>query len=384
MDPIIIIGSGIAGYTLAREFRKLNKDHELVIITRDDGRSYPKPMLSNALAKAKSADDIAMADAEKMAMTLPATILTEQTVVSIDADNRSLVLASGESLNYDKLVLAVGAQPVRLSFEGDAADVALSVNDLQDYTVFRDKLSAAKRVAIIGSGLIGCEFANDLLHADVEISLIGLGSLPMDTLLPEAMATELHSTLADAGVNWHLGTTVTTINHADDAYELLLTSGQTLQADLVVSAVGLRADLSLAKLADLSCKRGIETDQFLQTSDPNIFALGDCAEVSGHHLLYIAPITSGAKALAKTLNGEPTQVSYPAMPVTIKTPIYPLVSCPPAVGISGSWVVEPGDTDFGMKAFYVDDEGTTQGFVLSGDMVKQKLAYAKQVPALLA
>ncbi|MDF1588220.1 MAG: FAD-dependent oxidoreductase [Gammaproteobacteria bacterium] len=384
MDPIIIIGTGVAGYTLAREFRKLDTEQALIMISSDDGRNYPKPMLSNALTKGKTADQVAMSDAGKMAETLSATIMTEQTVVKIDRQNKSLILASGEAIKYNKLVLAVGAEPVRLKLEGDAADAALSVNNLNDYTAFRSKLATAKHVAIIGSGLIGCEFANDLGNVGIAVSVIGPSEVPMNSLLPRQIAIELQQALTNIGVNWHLGTTATAINSVNDQYDVRLGSGESVVADLVVSAVGLKANIKLAQSAALVINRGIVTDRYLQTSDPNIYAIGDCAEVSGHHLMYIAPTLLAAKALAQTLTGAPMIVNYPAMPVAVKTPSYPLIICPPPINVEGSCQLEHNKTGSGIKGLFFDENGVLLGFVLSGDMISQKQVYIKMLPDLLS
>ncbi|NOQ93751.1 MAG: hypothetical protein GQ547_03850, partial [Methylophaga sp.] len=208
-------------------------------------------------------------------------------------------------------------------------------------------------------------------------------ALPMDALLPEPIAEELKSTLAKAGVDWHLETTTESINHSDTGYELSLTNGDTVHADIVISAVGLRANITLAEAAGLNTNRGIVTDQYLQTSQPNIYALGDCAEVSGHNLLFIAPIIAAAKALASTLAGEPKTVKYPAMPVAIKTPNYPLITAPPARNAEGEWHFEKAKSGFGIKGLFVGTNDALLGFVLSGDTVSEKAALSKQLPDLL-
>ena len=161
MHPIIIVGSGLAGYTVARELRKLDKNSALVIVSADDGRFYSKPMLSNALASGKSADSLALSDATQMQNQLNAVIHTHTRVSAIDSVAHRITM-NGVSLPYSKLVLALGADPIRPQLEGDAVEAVFSVNDLADYARFRVALAAAKRVAIIGGGLIGCEFANDL------------------------------------------------------------------------------------------------------------------------------------------------------------------------------------------------------------------------------
>ncbi len=383
MEAVIIIGTGVAAYTLAREFRKLDTESPLVLITEDDGRSYPKPMLSNALTKGKTADQIAMFDAKVMAEKLNAEIITHTVVHEINTEANEIELAGGKTLVYTQLVLAVGASPIRIPFEGNAAEHVLSVNNLADYAQFRDQLTDAKRVVIIGPGLIGCEFANDLLNVGIAVSVIGPSSLPMGSLLPKPIAQELKETLGNAGVDWHFETSTQSINHGNSGYEITLTNGEQLHADVVISAVGLRANIDLARAAGLRVNRGIVTDDTLQTSKANIYALGDCAEVSGHNLLYIAPVMAAAKALAKTLSGDVTSVKYPAMPVAVKTPSYPLITAPPAQGASGEWQFESAESGFGIKALFVGNDDELLGFVLSGDTISGKSALMKQLPSLL-
>ncbi len=385
MNPIIVIGSGFAGYTLAREFRKLDAVTPLIIISEDDGRSYPKPMLSNALSKGKTADQLSLSSAEAMAKTLNATVINNTEVKHIDPQNQTISIATNSlPISYKNLVLALGASPIRIHVDGNASNDVLSINTLDDYSTFRKQLVGAKHVAIIGPGLIGCEFANDLINTGIAVSVIGPSTLPMTGLVPEPIARELKTTLSKAGVDWYFESTVTSVNHAKQGYQLTLSHGQQLQADVVISAIGLRSNTDLAKAMGLNTNNGIVTDEYLQTSQPNIFALGDCAEVSGHNLLYIAPILAAAKALAKTLSGETTAVKYPAMPVAIKTPIYPLVVASPEESATGNWTFEKAPSGFGIKGLFKSDNDTLLGFVLSGDTVSEKQALTKQLPHILA
>jgi rubredoxin-NAD+ reductase len=387
MHPIIIIGSGFAGYTLAREFRKLDPTSPLIIITSDDGRSYPKPMLSNALSKGKTAEQLALSSSEAMATTLNITILSDSIVSDIDPQQQTVTITNSAPLHYKQLILALGATPIRNVLQGNATDHVLPINNLSDYTKFREQLVNANHVAIIGPGLIGCEFANDLINTGIAVSVIGPSKLPMDGLLPDPIATELKTVLSNAGVDWHFQSTVTTVNHTttnNNGYELTLSNGDLIQADVVISAIGLCPNIELAKTIGITVNRGIVTDEYLQTSQPNIYALGDCAEVAGHNLLFIAPILAAAKALAKTLSGQTTAVKYPAMPVAIKTPNYPLIVATPAILAKGSWQFESASSGFGIKAVFTNDSAALLGFVLSGDMVSEKQVLTKLLPDILA
>ena len=380
MQPIIIIGTGLAGYNLAKEIRKLDKNIPLHLITADGGESYSKPMLSNALAKGKSPAQLVLSTAEQMAAQLPATIYTRTRVESIDPQSRTINTTSGE-LQYSKLVLAVGASQVEPPLHGDAVDAVYSVNDLDDYAKFREALAAAETIGIIGPGLIGCEFANDLVAANKQVIVIGPAATPLDRLLPPQVGELLMRELEKAGVNWRLGVTATEVNKTNSGFQMTLSDGSQLEVDLVLSAVGLQPNLELAKNTGMEVKRGIVVDRTLQTSFPDIYALGDCIEIHGLVLPFVLPLMNSARTLAKTLTGNPTDISYPAMPVIVKTPAHPVVVSPPAVDSEGDWQIDLEDS--GARALYRAKDGSLLGFVLTGDKVAEKPALSKELPAVL-
>lgn len=381
MDPIVILGTGLAGYTLAREFRKLDADTPLVLVTADDGRLYSKPMLSNALAKGKTADDLATASADDMAGQLKAEVRTRCRVRAIHPATRTLDL-DDETLRYDRLVLCLGADPIRIPFAGDGAGDVLSVNDLGDYARFRERLDGVEKVMILGGGLIGCEFANDLVNGGYRVAVADLAPLPLGRLLPEASGVALRDALADIGVEWHLGAGAQRIDRAGNGYRIHLDNGATVDADRVLSAIGLRPRTELAKAAGLMVNRGIVTHQTLRTSDPHIYALGDCLEVEGLVLPFVMPIMNGARALAKTLAGTPTEVVYPAMPVVVKTPAHPVVVSPPPLEAEGAWRTETDET--GTAGYFESADGELLGFALTGERVAEKQALTKRLPLVLA
>ncbi len=392
MRPIIIVGSGMAGYTLAREFRKLNKEQSLIMITTDDASNYAKPTLSNALAGNKAPDQIALGDAEKMRTQLDMTILTETWVKAINAEQHQIEIeTSGQlsTLDYEKLVLAVGANPIRLAISGDGADDIFVVNNLNDYKAFRNHLDqrAEKRVLILGAGLIGCEFANDLINTNHDVTVVDLAPRPLGRLLPEHTATAFQENLEQAGIQFALATTVDKVvkikqQGADIDYEVTLSNGQRFVVDVVMSAIGLQPNINLAKSSKIHTSRGIIANSLMETNQPDIYAVGDCAEVQGTLLPYVMPIMQQARALAKTLNGESTHVHYPAMPVAVKTPAAPLTVLPAPTDVEVNWETE--EFDDGMLAKAIDQEGTLRGFVLLGATAgKQRLSLAKLVPDLI-
>ncbi|MGY2439401.1 NAD(P)/FAD-dependent oxidoreductase [Pseudomonas sp. SDO52101_S400] len=379
--PVVIVGTGLAGYNLAREFRKLDGETPLLLITADDGRSYSKPMLSTGFGKNKDADGLSMAEPGAMAEQLKAEIRTHTRISGIDAGHKRLWIGE-EAVNYRDLILAWGAETVRVPIEGDGGDLVFPINDLEDYARFRAAAAGKRRVLLLGAGLIGCEFANDLILGGYEVQLVAPCEQVMPTLLHPAAAAAVQAGLESLGARFHLGPVLTRLQKVADGLEAHLSDGQVVPCDVVVSAIGLRPRIDLAAAAGIQTNRGVMVDRHLQTSHANIYALGDCAEVDGLNLLYVMPLMSCARALAQTLAGNPTVVNYGPMPITVKTPVCPLVVSPPPRGREGVWTVEGQGGD--VKALCHDAQGQLLGYALTGAAVMEKLALNKQLPALLA
>ena len=379
-SAIVIIGSGLAGYTLIREIRKLDKEAPITLVTREPGYFYSKPMLSTALASKKEPENLISTSSENMATQLNINILSQTDVNAIDTNQQIIVTTKG-NLSYGKLVLALGADQIRIPLQGDAATQVLTVNDLEDYAAFRKAISGKKKVSILGAGLIGCEFANDLVLGGYEVDVIDLAPQALGRLLPEAAAHELQDRLTKAGVRWHFGTTVGSISNGDDSLIVELTNGQKLLSDVVLSAVGLKPRLDLAKAAGISTNIGIAVNRELQTSATNVYSLGDCAEVDGLVLPYVMPIMQAARALANTLLGKVTTLTYPAMPVMVKTPAFPTIVSPPAQGSEGDWKITP--IDDGLEARFESADGSLLGFVLLGAATAQRASLTKELPPVL-
>lgn len=379
--PVVIIGTGLAGYNVAREFRKLDSETPLLLITADDGRSYSKPMLSTGFGKNKEADGLSMAEPGAMAEQLKAEVRTHTRVSGIDPGHKRLWIGE-EAVAYRDLILAWGAETVRVPVEGDAAELIFPINDLEDYARFRAAAAGKRRVLLLGAGLIGCEFANDLILGGYEIDLVAPCEQVMPTLLHPAAAAAVQAGLEGLGVRFHLGPVLNRLQRTADGLEAQLSDGEVIHCDLVVSAIGLRPRVDLAAAAGLQTNRGVTVDRHLKTSHANIYALGDCAEVDGLNLLYVMPLMSCARALAQTLAGNATAVSYGPMPVTVKTPICPLVVSPPPRGTEGVWSVDGQGAD--IKALCRDASGRLLGYALTGTAVMEKLALNKELPPLLA
>jgi rubredoxin-NAD+ reductase len=337
--PIVIVGSGLAAWGTVRELRKLEAlssmaSQPITMICADSGDFYAKPTLSNALAQKRTPAQLVTTPAAKMAETQNVTLIANTSVHKIDAAARMVQTDQGD-FEYSQLVLALGASPIRVPVDGNAGDKILSVNSISDFAAFYAKLeSSPKHVAIMGAGLIGCEFANDLVIGGHTVSVIDPAPRALAALIDESTSLELQSKLAPLGVTWHFGTAVGQIQQGLQGISVTLTNGKIFDADVVLSAIGLRPNVQLAKDAGLTTDRGIVVNELLETSDPAIFALGDCAQygfVSGkiQVLPYVMPVMHASRALASTLAGKPQPVRFPAMPVRVKTPAHPITVASP-------------------------------------------------------
>ncbi|HEY9097349.1 MAG TPA: FAD-dependent oxidoreductase [Thiobacillus sp.] len=374
MHPIVIVGSGLAGYTLLKEFRKRDSTSPVALITADDGAFYSKPNLSNALAANKTSEDLASASADKLAVDLNVTIMAHTRVNAIDTATKRVSIDDGE-LDYSSLILALGADPIPHGLMGDGSAAVLAVNDLTDYAVFRGAINGKKHVTVLGGGLIGCEFANDLAHAGFAVDVVHLGDWPLERLLPVEAGRRLADGLTALGVSWHFGHTARRVETSARGVEVELDHGARISTDVVLSAIGLLPRIQLALAAGIPVGRGIKTNRLLETGAPNVYAMGDCAEVDGLNLPYVMPLMVQARALAATLTGTPTPVLYPPMPVIIKTPAHPVVVVPPKVSAAGGWKVECSHT--GVSALHVDENGVLQGFALTGSETSRRAALVK-------
>lgn len=361
--PIVVVGSGLAAWTTIKELRKHDAQVPVVMVTASSGDAYPKPALSTAFAQGKQADQLRNGVAADLATTHQVQLQAHTQAVSIDLAARQLHTHQGV-LNYSQLVLAHGAHPIRVPLQGDAADQVLSVNQLEDYALLRERLQPGARVLIMGAGLIGCEFANDLIVAGFKVQVVDPSARPLAALLPEDASHSLANALSALGVVWHWGTSVQSVHQQGTELQVQLNNGEQLTTDLVLSAIGLRANTEWLTSSGVDCDRGVLVDAHLQTNDPHVYALGDVAQYASadnRSLPYVMPIMTAARALGSTLSGTPTEVVFPVMPVAVKTPALPLLVAAPAPATDGQWVL----IEEGVWQFH-NPQQQCLGFVLAG------------------
>lgn len=376
MTHLIIIGTGLAGYHLAREWRKHDQSSSLTMVTKDAGDFYSKPQLSIALANDRDPAQLVMKDKDAMAAELSAKIYSQTQVTQINKEQKSIELDCGDVLHYDQLVLATGSLVRQLALSGDAVAHVLSVNSLADYVRWRQALAqkSSLRVGVIGSGLVGTEFAHDLACTGHKVDVFSPEDYPLARLLPPEMGMQVSDAMAEKGVIWHWRQSVDAVHQQNHGFKLNTVSGQSFEVDVVLSAVGVQSNVSLARAAGLTVEHGVVVDSNYRSSDEHIYALGDCAQFMGEVRFYVQPLLAAAKAMAKTLSGTPTPVVLPPKWVTIKTSLCPVgVLIPDAV--AGVWQVDAAKE----VARFVDESGEMRGFALCGAGMKQKMSLMKEM-----
>lgn len=373
---IVVIGSGFAAQQLVKSLRKLDWDQPIRLITADSGDEYNKPDLSHVVSRDCAAAAMTRLSGAEFAEQQRIALLPHSPVLGIDPARRLVLTEQGE-FPYGKLVLATGASAVRPDLPG--SEHLVTLNSQQEYAATEAQLRQARRILVLGAGLIGCELAMDMASAGKEVTLVDLADSPLSALLPATLTQPLQQALRTQGVSLQFGTGLARMDaQPGDGWRVTLTDGRVSEQDLVIAAIGLRPNLALARGAGLEVDRGILVDDRLQTSDPHIFALGDCVQWQGQLLPFLQPIVLGANALARTLLGTPTPLTLPPMLVKVKTPRYPLQLAGRTRGEDLAWQCRWNS--HGMVAEARDQAGELCGFVVGGDQMRAAFPLLRQLP----
>jgi 3-phenylpropionate/trans-cinnamate dioxygenase ferredoxin reductase subunit len=271
MNAIVIIGAGEAGTRAAFALREAGFSGTVTLIGTEPHLPYERPPLSKPLNDVVQMKTICSAETLE---TAGIAYLPGMSVTRIDAARRQLLLGDGRTLDYDRLLLATGARPRRLTCPG--AERALDFRTVSDAETVFARVRPDANVAIIGGGLIGMELAAVLRGKGVAVSVIEASPKPLGRAVPPRFAARLHAKHEDQGVAFHLGEGIAEIT----GNAVVLANGVVVPADIVVAAIGVQPEVALAEAAGLETGNGILTDGRLRTSDANIFAAGDCAAVA--------------------------------------------------------------------------------------------------------
>ena len=276
---VTILGGGAAGLAAADMLRREGYSDRVTIISADDSAPYDRPNLSKDFLTGS-------APAEWMPLRSPQyyserkiALLLGTTAESIDIRQRRIHLANGRQHDFDALLLATGADPVRLDIPATGGARLFYLRSFNDSGAIAAAAASAKRVVVVGASFIGLEVAASLRQRGIDVHVVGRESIPFEHVLGTQLGTFVHQVHESHGVVFHLGNSVARI----DGSRVTLTDASTVEADFVVLGVGVRPAIRLAEQAGLAIDRGVRVNEFLETSAPGIFAAGDVARWPDPH-----------------------------------------------------------------------------------------------------
>ncbi|MCF7361742.1 MULTISPECIES: NADH:flavorubredoxin reductase NorW [Vibrio] len=376
--PIVIIGSGFAAYQLIKTVRRMDAHIPIQVFTAEDGAEYNKPDLSHVFSRKQTASDLVVKSGDVFAKEHNIELFANTKVEKVDVYTQQ-VTANGQVYPYGKLVFATGAKAFVPPMNGDGVRDVLTLNSLQEYQAAETHISRAKRVLIIGGGLIGVEIAMDLATSGKNVTVIEPNTRLLANLIPEFIALPIERQLKQQGVQLALETSVVAVDRSESGSTATLSSGRTVETDIVISAAGLCANTQLAKEAAIRVNKGIVVDSRLQTSTHNVFALGDCVEIQERMMPYLQPIVLSANVLGKQLLGQDAELVLPPMMVKVKTPSYPIQLAGTVNGVE-NWEVSISAPGIVAKA--TDDNGHLVGFVVTSEQVTQAFPLLRELSKL--
>lgn len=373
-DGIVIIGSGFAARQLVKNIRKQDTHIPLTLIAADSMDEYNKPDLSHVVSRGQRADDLTLQTAGEFAEQYHLRLFPYTWVSDLDAAAK-VVKSQDREWRYDKLVLATGAAPFIPPVPGH--ELMLTLNSQREYGAAQSQLHDAQRVLIVGGGLIGCELAMDFCRAGKAVTVVDNSASVLSALMPPEVSSRLQHRLTDMGVHLMLKTQLEGLEQTADGIRVSLDRQRSVTVDAVVAAAGLRPETALARHAGLMIRRGVVVNSRLQTSDPAIYALGDCAEINGSVLPFLQPILLSAMCLAKNLLSQANELTLPPMLVKVKTPDLPLHLAGETQRDDLTWNLVAAKE--GVVAKGVDAANQLRAFVVSEDRMKEAFALLKQL-----
>jgi 3-phenylpropionate/trans-cinnamate dioxygenase ferredoxin reductase subunit len=280
----IIVGASLAGAKAAQTLREEGFEGRVVLLGEESVRPYERPPLSKGYLQGEAGLDKVFVHDENYYDDHDIELRLSSPVQSLDTKNQSVVLVSGERLDYDSVLLATGATPRRLEVPGSELEGLCYLRSLDDADRLRAAIGEANRIVVIGGGWIGCEVAASARQMGVEVALVESAQLPLERVLGPELGSFYRNLHADHGVELHLGAGVASLRGAGRVEELRLVDGTTLSGDVFVVGVGVDPRVEIVEDAGLTLDNGIVTDEYLATSCPGVFAAGDVAN-AWHPLL---------------------------------------------------------------------------------------------------
>ncbi|WP_020558992.1 nitrite reductase large subunit NirB [Thiofilum flexile] len=301
-ENLILIGNGMAGVRTLEELLKLAPDHyNITVFGEEPYGNYNRIMLSPVLASEKTIEQIMLND-DQWYVNNGITLHKGKKVSRINRSRREVIATDGTVARYDRLVIATGSVPFMLPVPGADKQGVIGFRDIKDVNVMLDSARQYPKAVVIGGGLLGLEAANGLLKQGMDVTVVHLNEFLMERQLDKPAALMLQKSLEARGIKFLMKHSTDEILGDERVTGLRFKNGLTIDADLVVMAVGIRPNIELAKSVGLYCERGIVVNDTMQTiTDPKIYAIGECVQHRGTAYGLVAPLFDQAKVAANHL-----------------------------------------------------------------------------------
>ncbi|EKM0352912.1 NAD(P)/FAD-dependent oxidoreductase [Pseudomonas aeruginosa] len=300
---LVMVGNGMAGVRTLEELLKLNSDfYDITVFGAEPHPNYNRILLSPVLAGEQTFEEIVLNDLNWYAEN-GIKLLLDRKVVQIDRVRRRVVAADGSEAEYDRLLLATGSVPFILPIPGNRLQGVIGYRDIADTQAMIDCARTHSHAVVIGGGLLGLEAANGLKQRGMDVTVVHLSDWLLERQLDRTAGKLLQGALEARGIRFRLNTQTQELmdNGSGRVCAVQFNDGDVIPADLVVMAAGIRPNTELAESAGIPCNRGILVNDTLQTYDPRIYAVGECANHRGIAYGLVAPLFEQAKVCANHL-----------------------------------------------------------------------------------
>src|SRR5579863_1139928 len=315
MTKLVVVGNGMAGVACIEQILKLSRDFDITVFGDETHVNYNRILLSSVLAGDKSADDIILNDLNWYQSNGIRARLGVK-IAGIDRTQRIVLDEAGGATQFDKLILATGSAALVPPIPGVEKKNVHVFRSLDDTRALLEKARPGLKVAVIGGGLLGLEAARGLQVRGCDVTVVHLMETLMERQLDATGGDYLKRKIESLGIRVMLPQQTAALFGNGRVDGLRFASGEELEADLVVIAAGIRPNAELGRKAGLDVRRGIVVNDFMQTSDPNIYAVGECTEHRGQTFGLVAPLFEQGRVLASTIAGNRGSAFTGASPAT--------------------------------------------------------------------